>query len=46
MDEEDYKNIYLNSVKACFANDEIKNKLKNISNKNKSIVLTSNTFIF
>lgn len=28
MDEEDYKNIYLNSVKACFANDEIKNKLK------------------
>ncbi|CEO09143.1 adenosine deaminase [Paraclostridium sordellii] len=28
MDEEDYKNMYLNSVKACFANDEIKNKLK------------------
>lgn len=28
MDEEDYKNIYLNSAKACFANDEIKNKLK------------------
>ena len=28
MDEEDYKNIYLNSVKACFVDDEIKNKLK------------------